>query len=74
MRIWSFGASFKFTEQWSASALYRVDWEAGIDLEKRLSIRYDHQCFSAETSVSQTDEDTRFEFRIILAQLGSIGR
>lgn len=74
MRIASFGLSYKFTEQWSAAALYRVDWEAGIDLEKRLGIRYDHQCFSAETSVSQTDDDTRFEFRIILAQLGSIGR
>jgi len=51
-----------------------VDWESGTDLEKKLALRYDHQCFTAETSWSQTDEDTRFEFRVILAQLGSIGR
>lgn len=54
--------------------MYRVDWEASTDLEKRLTLRYDHQCFSAETSWSQTDEDSRFEFRVILAQLGSLGR
>ena len=73
-RIASFGAGFAISQQWSAALLYRVDWESGTDLEKRLTLRYDHQCFSAETSYSQTDDDTRFEFRVILAQLGSIGR
>ena len=73
-RIASFGAGFAINQQWSTALLYRVDWESGTDLEKRLTLRYDHQCFSAETSYSQTDDDTRFEFRVILAQLGSIGR
>ena len=73
-RIASFGGGFAINSQWSASVLYRVDWEASTDLEKRLALRYDHQCFSAETSWSQTDEDSRFEFRIIIAQLGSVGR
>lgn len=73
-RIASFGGGFAINSQWSAVALYRVDWEASTDLEKTLTLRYDHQCFSAETSWSQTDEDTRFEFRVILAQLGSLGR
>ena len=73
-RIASFGGGIAINNQWSAAFLYRVDWEASIDLEKRLTLRYDHQCFSAETSWSQTDEDSRFEFRVILAQLGSLGR
>ena len=73
-RIASFGGGFAFNNQWSTAFLYRVDWEASTDLEKRLTLRYDHQCFSAETSWSQTDEDSRFEFRVILAQLGSLGR
>lgn len=73
-RIASFGGSVAINQQWSAAVLYRVDWEASTDLEKRLTLRYDHQCFSAETSWSQTDEDSRFEFRVILAQLGSLGR
>lgn len=73
-RIASFGGGFAFNSQWSAVVLYRVDWEASTDLEKSLTLRYDHQCFSTETSWSQTDEDTRFEFRVILAQLGSMGR
>ncbi|WP_154666847.1 hypothetical protein [Desulfomicrobium orale] len=54
--------------------MYRTDWEAHADLEKTLSLRYDHQCFSAETSWSRTDTDTRFEFRLNLAQIGSVGR
>jgi LPS-assembly protein len=73
-RIASFGGGIAINNQWSAAFLYRVDWEASTDLEKRLTLRYDHQCFSAETSWSQTDEDSRFEFRVILAQLGSLGR
>jgi len=73
-RIASFKAGVAFNRQWSAAVLYRVDWEASTDLEKKLTLRYDHQCFSAETSWSQTDEDSRFEFRVILAQLGSLGR
>ena len=28
-------------------------------MEKRLTVRYDHQCFSTETSWSQTDDDTK---------------
>jgi LPS-assembly protein len=73
-RIASFGGGFGINKEWSTAFLYRVDWESGTDLEKRLTLRYDHQCFSAETSWSQTDDDTRFEFRVILAQLGSLGR
>ena len=73
-RIASFGGGLAINQQWSAAFLYRVDWEASTDLEKKLTLRYDHQCFSAETSWSQTDEDSRFEFRVILAQLGSLGR
>lgn len=73
-RIASFGGGIAINQEWSAAVLYRVDWESGTDLEKRLTLRYDHQCFSAETSYSQTDDDTRFEFRVILAQLGSVGR
>jgi LPS-assembly protein len=73
-RIAAFGLGVSITQQWSAACEYRVDWESGTDLEKKLALRYDHQCFTAETSWSQTDEDTRFEFRVILAQLGSIGR
>jgi LPS-assembly protein len=73
-RIASFGGGFGINKEWSAAVLYRVDWESGTDLEKKVTLRYDHQCFSAETSWSQTDDDTRFEFRVILAQLGSLGR
>ncbi len=73
-RIASFGGGVGINKEWSTAFLYRVDWESGTDLEKRISLRYDHQCFSAETAWSQTDDDTRFEFRVILAQLGSIGR
>ena len=73
-RIASFGGGLGFNKEWSAAFLYRVDWESGTDLEKKITLRYDHQCFSAETSWSQTDDDTRFEFRVILAQLGSLGR
>ena len=73
-RIASFGGGFGINKEWSAAFLYRVDWESGTDLEKKITLRYDHQCFSAETSWSQTDDDTRFEFRVILAQLGSLGR
>jgi LPS-assembly protein len=73
-RIASFGGGIAINNQWSTAFLYRVDWEARTDLEKRLTLRYDHQCFSAETAWSQTDEDSRFEFRVILAQLGSLGR
>jgi LPS-assembly protein len=73
-RIAAFGGGFGLTREWSAAFLYRVDWESGTDLEKRLALRYDHQCFSTETVWSKTDEDTRFEFRVILAQLGSVGR
>jgi LPS-assembly protein len=73
-RIASYGAGVSFDAQWHLDFLYRVDYEASTDLEKALTLRYDHQCFSAETSLSQTDEDTRFEFRISFAQLGSIGR
>jgi LPS-assembly protein len=74
LRIASFGGGIALTNAWSAAFLYRVDWEESTDLEKRLTVRYDHQCFSTETSWSQTDDDTRFEFRVILAQLGSLGR
>jgi LPS-assembly protein len=74
MRIASFGGGIALTKAWSAAFLYRVDWEDSTDLEKRLTVRYDHQCFSTETSWSETDDDTRFEFRVILAQLGSLGR
>jgi len=73
-RIASFGGGVALNQQWSAAILYRVDYEASTDLEKELTLRYDHQCFTAETVWSQTDEDKRFEFRIILAQLGSLGR
>ncbi len=73
-RIASFGGGVAINKEWSAAVLYRVDWEASTDLEKKFTLRYDHQCFSAETSWSQTDEDSRFEFRVILAQLGSLGR
>jgi LPS-assembly protein len=73
-RIASFGGGFGINNEWSAAFLYRVDWESGTDLEKKVTLRYDHQCFSAETSWSQTDDDSRFEFRVILAQLGSLGR
>lgn len=60
--------------QWSVAVLYRVDYEASVDLEKEVVLRYDHQCFSAETAWSQTEDDNRFEFRVILAQLGALGR
>lgn len=73
-RIAGFGGGFGITKEWSAAFLYRVDWESGTDLEKRIALRYDHQCFSTETAWTQTDDDTRFEFRVILAQLGSVGR
>lgn len=74
MQIANFGGAYYFTHQWSAGFLYRVDYENSMDLEKRLSLRYDHQCFSTAVDWSQTDTDSRFEFRLILAQLGSIGR
>lgn len=69
-----FGGGVTFNPHWSAAAVYRTDWEAHSDLEKTLSLRYDHQCFSIETSWSRTDTDTRFEFRVNLAQIGSVGR
>lgn len=69
-----FGGGIVLSPQWSAAAVYRTDWEAHADLEKTLSLRYDHQCFSAETSWSRTDTDTRVEFRLNLAQIGSVGR
>ena len=73
-QIASYGLGLFINQAWSIGMLYRVDYESSTDLEKSITLRYDHQCFSAETTWSNTDEDTRFEFRIILAQLGSVGR
>ncbi|NLW81673.1 MAG: LPS-assembly protein LptD [Desulfovibrionales bacterium] len=73
-RIAKFGGAMSLSPQWSVAVLYRVDYEASVDLEKEVVLRYDHQCFSAETAWSQTEDDNRFEFRVILAQLGALGR
>lgn len=73
-RIASFGAAFSINEAWSTAFLYRVDWENDIDLEKKISLRYDHQCFWTEASWSKEEDDNRFEFRFNLAQLGALGR
>ena len=73
-RIAAFRGGVAINKNWSTAFTYRVDWEASMDLEKTLILRYDHQCFAAETLWTQTDEEKRFEFRIILAQLGSLGR
>lgn len=72
-RIARFDAGIKLTSQLSATFLYRADLEARTDLEKRLALLYEHQCYSLETVVSKTDRDWRFEFWVNLAQLGSMG-
>ncbi len=72
--IAEFGGGFSPFAQWSTAFLYRVDYENGIELEKRLILRYSHQCFSTEAYWSDTDTDTRFGIQLNLAQLGSLGR
>ncbi|GAB1409409.1 LPS assembly protein LptD [Desulfovibrionales bacterium] len=73
-RIASFGGGVRVNTQWSADFLYRVDYESSTDLEKRIAVRYDHQCFSTEAYWSISDTDTRFGLVFNLAQLGSFGR
>ncbi|NLY42302.1 MAG: LPS-assembly protein LptD [Desulfovibrionales bacterium] len=73
-RIAGFGGGLRINNHWSADFLYRVDYESSTDLEKRLSVRYDHQCFSTEVYWSISDTDTRFGLFFNLAQLGSFGR
>ena len=72
-RIARFGAGFSPWKGISADFLYRVDYEDKIDLEKRLTLLYTHQCFSIETYWSETDTDTRFGILLNLAQLGAVG-
>lgn len=73
-RIANFRGGIAINKNWSTVFTYRVDWEESTDLEKTLILRYDHQCFATETLWTKTDEENRFEFRVILAQLGSLGR
>ncbi len=73
-RVATFGGGMRIDSHWSAEFLYRVDYESSTDLEKRLTVRYDHQCFSTEAYWSVTDTDTRFGILLNLAQLGSFGR
>lgn len=72
-RIARLDGGLRLTSQLSASFLYRADLEASLDLEKRLTLLYQHQCYSVETIWSKTDRDWRFEFWLNLAQLGSMG-
>jgi len=68
------GAGWNWGRGWSTAVTYRADQASGTDLEKTLSVGYNHQCFDLETSFSQTDTDTRVELRLYLDQLGAIGK
>ena len=72
--IAEFGGGFSPFAQWSTAFLYRIDYENGMDLEKKFILKYSHQCFSTEAYWLDTDTDTRFGIQLNLAQLGSLGR
>lgn len=68
------GGSMDLTKRLTASFLYRQDVEEDRALEKEIILHYKHQCFATEAVWSETDLDTRLEFRIVFAQLGAVGR
>lgn len=73
-QIFKVGGGFSPFANWTTAFLYRFDYENDVDLERKFTVRYDHQCFSTEVYYSDTDTDTRLGIQINLSQLGSIGR
>ncbi|MFP4084092.1 MAG: LPS-assembly protein LptD [Desulfonatronovibrio sp.] len=71
--IMKLGASFDFIRNWQFNLIYRRDMDTDQDLEKGLGIIYRHQCYSLELNITETDYDHKFEIRINLLNLGSIG-
>ncbi|MFP4108702.1 MAG: hypothetical protein ACLFT1_06435, partial [Desulfonatronovibrio sp.] len=65
--------SFDFIRNWQFKLIYRRDMDTDQDLEKGLGIIYRHQCYSLELNITETDYDHKYEIRINLLNLGSIG-
>ena len=71
--IMEIGTRLDFVRNWQFTFVYRTDLDAKKDLQRRLGILYRHQCYSLEFNFESTDYDEKYEVRINLLNLGSIG-
>ena len=71
--ILELGTEMDFISNWGFDLTYKRDLEENVDLERRLGIRYEHQCYGLEFIAKDTDYDYSFEFQIHLLNLGSWG-
>ena len=71
--IMELGASIDFIDRWQFNLLYRRDLDKDKNLEKGLGIIFNHQCYSLEMNFVETDYDHKYEIRINLLNIGSIG-
>lgn len=71
--ILELGTTLDFVKNWQVTFVYRRDLEEKKDIERSLSLTYRHQCYNLQFIFEKTDYDHRYEVRINLLNLGSIG-
>jgi len=73
MEIMKLRARVDFIPNWRVSGILRKDIAADQYLERGVTISYLHQCFSLDFIMVRKDYENRYEIRINLLNLGSIG-
>ncbi len=73
LEIMELRAQVEAIPNWRISGIMRKDIAGNEYLERGFTVSYLHQCFSLDFIVSRKDYDNRYEMRINLMNLGSIG-
>lgn len=63
------GVDWALNRRWTVAFLYRTDIENTTDLEKSITLMYQHQCYAVEMLTTFTDDESRVEARISLLGL-----
>jgi LPS-assembly protein len=66
LRILHFGAQYAITDRWSAGFAYRADLVDDTDLEKSVTVGYNHQCFGLALTFTRTPFEDRFSLDVKL--------
>jgi LPS-assembly protein len=73
LKILNLGSQVDFIPNWRARISYSKDLELDQELMRSLTLTYLHQCFTLDLIFTRTDFEDRYELRLNLLNLGSIG-
>jgi LPS-assembly protein len=73
LEIMKLRAQVDFIPNWRVSGILRKDIAADQYLERGVTVTYLHQCFSLDFIMVRKDYENRYEVRVNLLNLGTIG-